>query len=307
MATEAAALPLPSAERLIGEAISPTQLALRRLFRNSNARVGMAIALLLILTAILAPVVMPYNPRTDLQPRERLKAPSGEHLFGTDEHGRDVFRRVIHGANISLRVGLFSVVLSLVIGSSIGLAAGFLGGPTDTVAMRLMDIMLAFPGTLLAIGIVAARGPGLNNTMLAIGVINIPVYARISRASTLALRELDFVTASRALGVGNLRLLFQHILPNTLSPIIVQGSLSIATAILESAALGFLGLGAQPPAPEWGAMLSSGYKYLTTGAWWVLLFPGLGIMLTVLAFNLLGDGLRDALDPRLSNVGIKIK
>ncbi len=307
MATESAALPLPSAERLIGEAISPTQLALRRLFRNSNARVGMAIALLLILTAILAPVVMPYNPRTDLQPRERLKAPSGEHLFGTDEHGRDVFRRVIHGANISLRVGLFSVVLSLVIGSSIGLAAGFLGGPTDTVAMRLMDIMLAFPGTLLAIGIVAARGPGLNNTMLAIGVINIPVYARISRASTLALRELDFVTASRALGVGNLRLLFQHILPNTLSPIIVQGSLSIATAILESAALGFLGLGAQPPAPEWGAMLSSGYKYLTTGAWWVLLFPGLGIMLTVLAFNLIGDGLRDALDPRLSQMGIKIK
>ncbi len=307
MATESAALPLPSAERLIGEAISPTQLALRRLFRNSNARVGMAIALLLILTAILAPVVMPYNPRTDLQPRERLKAPSGEHLFGTDEHGRDVFRRVIHGANISLRVGLFSVVLSLVIGSSIGLAAGFLGGPTDTVAMRLMDIMLAFPGTLLAIGIVAARGPGLNNTMLAIGVINIPVYARISRASTLALRELDFVTASRALGVSNLRLLFQHILPNTLSPIIVQGSLSIATAILESAALGFLGLGAQPPAPEWGAMLSSGYKYLTTGAWWVLLFPGLGIMLTVLAFNLIGDGLRDALDPRLSQMGIKIK
>jgi peptide/nickel transport system permease protein len=165
--------------------------------------------------------------------------------------------------------------------------------------MRLMDVMLSFPATLLAIGIVAARGPGLDNTMLAIGVVNIPIYARLARATTLSIKEQDYITAARAIGAQPGRIIARHVFPNSLSPIIVQGTLSIATAILEAAALGFLGLGAQPPTPEWGAMLSDGYKYLTIGAWWVLLFPGLAIMLTVLGFNLLGDGLRDALDPRL--------
>jgi peptide/nickel transport system permease protein len=294
----APALPVLDSETIIQKSVTPGQLVLRRLMKNTNARVGMAIVALLILIALLAPLVMPYNPRTDLNPRDRLQAPSAAHYFGTDEHGRDVFRRVIHGAGISLRVGIFSVTFAILVGSIIGLAAGFLGGWTDTITMRLMDVLLAIPSTLLAIGIVAARGPGLGNTMLAISVINIPVYARIARASTLSLRELDYVSAARALGGGSLRLITKHILPNSLSPLVVQGSLNIATAIIEAAALGFLGLGAQPPTPEWGSMLSSGYKYLTSGAWWVLLFPGLAIMLTVLSFNLVGDGLRDALDPR---------
>lgn len=282
------------------KSVSPSQLVMRRFLRNTNARVGIVIVVFLILVALLAPVVMPYNARIDLSPRDRLEPPSAQHIFGTDEHGRDVFRRVVHGASISLRVGIFSVLFAFIVGSIIGLSAGFLGGLTDNVIMRVMDVLLSIPSTLLAIGIVAARGPGLGNTMLAISVINVPVYARIARASTLALRELDYVSASRALGAGSLKLIFSHILPNSLSPLVVQGSLNIATAIIEAAALGFLGLGAQPPTPEWGAMLSSGYKYLTTGAWWVLLFPGLAIMLTVLSFNLVGDGLRDALDPRAS-------
>jgi len=270
-----------------------------RLRRSSNARVGMAIMLTFVLIGIFIPLVMPYNPRTDSDLLNRLKPPAQGRLFGTDDQGRDLFRRVLHGANISLRVGLLSVTLALVTGSIIGLTAGFLGGLTDNVAMRFMDIMLAFPATLLAIGIVAARGPGLNNTMLAIGVVQIPVYARIARSATLSIKEQDYMLAARCIGVGTLRRIFRHVLPNSLSPIIVQGTLSIATAILEAAALGFLGLGAQPPTPEWGAMLADGYKYLTIGAWWVLLFPGVAIMLTVLGFNLLGDGLRDALDPRL--------
>jgi peptide/nickel transport system permease protein len=205
----------------------------------------------------------------------------------------------MHGANISLRVGIAAVALALSLGSLIGLVAGYFGGLTDNILMRLMDVMLSFPATLLAIGIVAARGPGLDNTMLAIGVVNIPIYARLARATTLSIKEQDYITAARAIGAQPGRIIARHVFPNSLSPIIVQGTLSIATAILEAAALGFLGLGAQPPTPEWGAMLSDGYKYLTIGAWWVLLFPGLAIMLTVLGFNLLGDGLRDALDPRL--------
>jgi peptide/nickel transport system permease protein len=296
----ASEIPILVPESVPQKSASPGQLVMRRFMKNTNARVGMIVVMLLLLTALLAPVVMPYNPRTDLALRDRLEAPSAEHYFGTDEHGRDVFRRVVHGAGISLRVGIFSVSFAFLIGSVIGLSAGFLGGWTDAISMRLMDVLLSIPSTLLAIGIVAARGPGLGNTMLAISVINIPVYARIARASTLALRELDYVSASRAVGANNLKLIFGHILPNSLSPLVVQGSLNIATAIIEAAALGFLGLGAQPPTPEWGAMLSSGYKYLTTGAWWVLLFPGLAIMLTVLSFNLVGDGLRDALDPRAS-------
>jgi len=270
-----------------------------RLRRSGNARVGMAIILAFALIGLFIPLVMPYNPRTDSDLPNRLKPPAQDHLFGTDDQGRDVFRRVLHGANISLRVGLVSVTLALVVGSIIGLTAGFLGGLTDNVAMRLMDIMLAFPATLLAIGIVATRGPGLNNTMLAIGVVQIPVYARIARSATLSIKEQEYMVAAHCIGVGTVRRIFRHVLPNSLSPIIVQGTLSIATAILEAAALGFLGLGAQPPTPEWGAMLADGYKYLTIGAWWVLLFPGVAIMLTVLGFNLLGDGLRDALDPRL--------
>ncbi len=253
--------------------------------------------LVFVLIGIVVPVAYPYNPRTDSDLVNRLKSPSAENVLGTDDQGRDVLRRVLHGANISLRVGVLSVALALTLGSLIGLVAGFVGGLTENVAMRAMDIMLSFPATLLAIGIVATRGPGLDNTLLAISVVNIPIYARLARATTLSIKEQDYITAARSVGVNADRIISRHILPNSLSPIIVQGTLSIATAILEAAALGFLGLGAQPPTPEWGAMLSDGYKFLTIGAWWVLLFPGLAIMLTVLGFNLLGDGLRDALDP----------
>lgn len=273
--------------------------AWRRLKRSSNARVGMAIMLVFVFLGVVIPFVDPYNPRIDSDLVNRLKPPSAQHLFGTDDQGRDLFRRVLHGANISLRVGIAAVALSLVLGSAIGLVAGFFGGLTDNLAMRAMDIMLSFPATLLAIGIVATRGPGLDNTMLAIGVVNIPRYARLVRSTTLSIKEQDYVMAAYSIGVRPLRIIWRHVFPNSLSPIIVQSTLSIATAIIEAAALGFLGLGAQPPTPEWGAMLSDGYKYLTVGAWWVLLFPGLAIMLTVLGFNLLGDGLRDALDPRL--------
>lgn len=273
--------------------------ALRRLRRGTNARVGFTIILTFVLIGVFIPVIMPYNPRTDSDLANRLKEPDITHPFGTDDQGRDVFRRVLHGANISLRVGLVAVTLAMVVGSAIGLASGFLGGTTDILAMRLIEIMLAFPATLLAIGIVATRGPGLDNTMLAIGVVQIPVYARLARSVTLSVKERDYILAARCLGASNFRQITRHVLPNSLSPIIVQATLSIASAILEAAALGFLGLGAQPPTPEWGAMLADGYKYLTVGAWWVLLFPGLAIMLAVLGFNLLGDGLRDALDPSL--------
>jgi len=273
--------------------------ALQRLRRSSNARVGATVILIFVFIGIFIPVIMPYNPRVDSDLANRLQAPATTRLFGTDDQGRDIFRRVLHGANISLRVGIIAVALALVVGCAVGLSSGFFGGTTDIIAMRLIEIMMAFPATLLAIAIVATRGPGLNNTMLAIGVVQIPVYARLSRSVTLSIKERDYILAARCIGASSSRQIIRHVLPNSLSPIIVQGSLSIAAAILEAAALGFLGLGAQPPTPEWGAMLADGYKYLTIGAWWVLLFPGLAIMLTVLGFNLLGDGLRDALDPQL--------
>jgi peptide/nickel transport system permease protein len=273
--------------------------AWRRLKRGPNARVGMIVILIFVIIALTIEWVNPYNPRIDGDLVNRLKAPSPAHLFGTDDQGRDILTRVLHGVPISLQVGLYSVALALALGSAIGLSAGYSGGWVDTVFMRTMDVMLAFPSILLAIGIVAARGPGLGNTMLAIGIVNIPVYARLARSVTLSIKEQEYITAARAIGVRTARMLGRHILPNSLSPIIVQGTLSIATAILDAAGLGFLGLGAQPPTPEWGAMLSDGYKYLTIGAWWVLLFPGMAIMISVLGFNLLGDGLRDALDPKL--------
>ncbi len=275
--------------------------AVGRLKRSSNARAGFVVILAFVLIGILVPLLVDYNPRVDSDLMNRLKGPSISNVLGTDDQGRDVFRRVLFGANISLRVGIIAVSLALVVGSSVGLASGFLGGMTDIIAMRFIEIMMAFPATLLAIGIVATRGPGLDNTMLAIGVVQIPIYARLSRSVSLSIKERDYILAARALGASSFRQIFRHVLPNSLSPLIVQSSLSVAGAILEAAALGFLGLGAQPPTPEWGAMLADGYKYLTIGAWWVLLFPGVAIMLTVLGFNLLGDGMRDALDPSLRN------
>ena len=273
--------------------------AWRRLISLNTARLGMVIIGVLLLVAVLAPVVYPYNPKTDSNLRERLKPPSRAHILGTDNLGRDVVVRLVHGARYSLMVGIISVSMGLLIGGILGLLAGFVGGAVDNIIMRVMDIVLAFPAMLLAIAIVAMRGPGLNNTMVAVGVVFIPIFARLARSMVLSIREQEYVTAATCAGVTSARILFRHILPNILSPIIVQSTLGLGSAILWAAGLGFLGLGQRPPKPEWGAMLSDCYKFLAKGAWWVIVPPGVAIMLSVLGFNLLGDGLRDALDPRL--------
>jgi peptide/nickel transport system permease protein len=235
----------------------------------------------------------------DSNPVNRLKPPSGEHWFGTDSLGRDVLVRIAHGARVSLAVGIVTVALAIAIGAPVGLISGLVGGWLDNLLMRLIDILQAFPYLLLAIAIVAMLGPGIGNTLLAISIVSIPNYARLARSMAIYLREQDFIMASRSLGVGEGNILLEHILPNSLSPLIVQASLGVASAIISAAALGFLGLGQQPPWPEWGAMLSDSAKFLSAGAWWALTFPGVAIMLSVLGFNLLGDGLRDVLDPRL--------
>ena len=278
---------------------SPAAAAWRRLIASPVARAGLAMVCGFLLMAVVTPAVHRYDAGTDSDLGSRLRSPSREHPFGTDSLGRDILVRVLHGARVSLGLGVSSVAVAACLGSGLGLVAGYVGRRTDLVLMFCMDILLAFPGTLLAIAIVAMIGPGLRNSLLAISIVAIPVYARISRGAVLELRHLEFVTAARCLGGGDGRLLLRHILPNSLPPLIVQTTLAIAFAILETAALGFLGLGAQPPTAEWGAMLADSYKYFTSGAWWVFFFPGAAIMLSVLGFNLLGDGLRDALDPRL--------
>jgi len=273
--------------------------AWRRLISLNTARLGMVIIGVLLLVAVLAPIVHDYDPKTDSSLKDRLRPPSHEHLLGTDNLGRDVVVRLVHGARYSLGVGIISVGMGLIIGGTLGMLGGFIGGMTDNIIMRCMDIVLAFPAMLLAIAIVAVRGPGLNNTMVAVGVVFIPIFARLARSMVLSVREQEYVTAATCSGVTGLRILFWHILPNILSPIIVQSTLGLASAILWARGWVFLGLGQQPPKPEWGAMLSDCYKFLAKGAWWVIVPPGVAIMLGVLGFNLLGDGLRDALDPRL--------
>ncbi len=278
---------------------SPAQAAWRRLRRSPVARAGLVIVAAVALTALITPAVHHYEARTDADLTLRLKPPTWAHPFGTDTLGRDILVRVLHGARVSLGLGVSSVAVAAVLGSALGLVAGYVGRRVDLILMFGMDILLAFPATLLAIAIVAMIGPGLRNALFAISLVSIPVYARLSRGAVLALREQEFVLAARGLGGTGGRVLLRHIVPNSVPPLIVQTTLAIAFAILEAAALGFLGLGAQPPTPEWGAMLADSYKYFTSGAWWVFFFPGAAIMLSVLGFNLLGDGLRDALDPRL--------
>ncbi len=271
----------------------------RRIARHGGARVGFVLIGALLLLALFADVLGVADPNTTFLP-ETLRPPlAGGHVMGTDDLGRDVFTRVMHGARTSLRVGVVAVGIAVAFGSLIGFTAGYFGRWWDALAMRVMDIVLSFPTILLAIAIVALRGPGIFNTMLAIGVVAIPAYARITRASALTLRGQEFVTAARSTGVPEGRILLRHIVPNSLSPLIVQATLGIATAILNAAALGFLGLGAQPPDVEWGAMLVDSIRYLFQGSWWALMFPGFAIMLTVIGFNLIGDGLRDSLDVRL--------
>ena len=276
---------------------TPFRDAVRRFFSNPSAIVGLAVVLGFALLAITAPLVAPYG--ADQQSlSDRLQPPSNQHFFGTDDLGRDVLSRVVYGAQISLRVGVLAVVIALVTGSALGLIAGYAGGWLDGAFMRFMDVVLAFPSTLMAIGIVAMRGPGLEMALVAIGIVNIPTYARLARSMAISLREREFVVAARCLGAGGPRMIGVHILPNAMSPLIVQATLGIATAIIEAAGLGFLGLGAQPPTPEWGLMLTNGRAFLLNAPW-AMIFPGCAILLTTLAFNLVGDGVRDALDPSL--------
>ncbi|MCA0989386.1 nickel transporter permease [Guptibacillus algicola] len=279
------------------EVISPWREAWKGFRRNKLAMVGMGIVLFFILLAIFAGVIAPEGIN-DQKLSERLQSPSASHWFGTDDFGRDILSRIIYGARISLWVGFFAVLGSAAIGSLLGLIAGYYGRMVDTIISRIFDIMLAFPSILLAIAVVAVLGPSLRNALIAIAIINIPNFGRLVRSRVLSVKQEEYVMAARAVGMRDTRIIFSHVLPNSLAPIIVQGTLAIATAILEAAALSFLGLGAQAPQPEWGKMLADSRQYIIQAPWTVF-FPGLAIMLTVLGFNLLGDGLRDALDPKM--------
>lgn len=268
-------------------------------FRKSKSSVvGLLIVLAFFLLAALAPFLAPADPLAQHLDAQLARPLHSGFLLGADDLGRDILSRILYGARISLMVGTISVSISLVAGGLVGLFSGYFGGTLDLLAMRVIDIMMAFPSILLAIVICAALGPSLQNAMIAIGFIGVPSFARMIRASVLAEKETDYVVAERSLGAGHLRLIFTAILPNCIAPIIVQSTLSYAGAIISAAGLSYLGLGAQPPTPEWGFMVSSGKDYIQT-AWWVITFPGIAILLAVLGFNLLGDGLRDVLDPRM--------
>lgn len=277
---------------------NPVLTTLRRILRSTTGRTGLAIVAFVVGASLLAPVLAPYDARVDRDLERARLPPSLEHPFGTDELGRDTFTRVWHGGRVSLSVGLVAVGLAAVVGSLIGLLAGYFGGRLDIAVGWLVDILLAFPGILLAIAIVATLGPNLTNALLAISITQVPIYVRITRSVVLGLREAEYVQAARALGSGTPRVMFGHVLPNSLSPIIVQLTLSVGVAILDVAALGFLGLGAQPPVPEWGLLIREGYRQASRAPW-LPVFPGLAIFVSVVGFNLLGDAIRDALDPRL--------
>jgi ABC-type dipeptide/oligopeptide/nickel transport system permease subunit len=294
------------------------RLTLRRVFRQRSAVVGMSILLVVLLLAIFAPVLAPYDPTDVLIGQEdgiKKRQPPCIHLFGCDENQpqhllgidgnvRDVYSRMLYGARVSLQIGFTVVTVAAIAGTILGALAGYSGGWIDNLIMRTMDIFLAFPFLLLAISIVFVLGPGLINAMLAISIVSMPAYARVVRAAVLSIREADYVEASRALGASNFSILTKRILPNAIPPLIVLVTLGVATAILDTAALSFLGLGAQPPLPEWGTMLGSERNQLFSAPHLVFV-PGIAISITVLAFNLLGDGLRDALDPRLVHAGVK--
>ncbi|MBN2501724.1 MAG: ABC transporter permease [Anaerolineales bacterium] len=286
-------------------------MTLRRILKQRSAVIGLTILVFLLLVAIFAPLLAPYDPTQVLIGVEDVKKRQSpcihllgcstdqpQHILGIDGNVRDEFSRVIYGARVSLFIGFSTVGFAIIVGTILGAVAGYAGGWLDNVIMRVMDVLLAFPSLLLAIAIVSVLGPGLENALLAIGIVTIPVYARVVRGSVLSVKEQEYVSASLALGGNHLHILMRRILPNAIPPLIVQGTLGIATAILDAAALSFLGLGAQPPTAEWGTMLGSERSQVFTAPHLVF-FPGLAIMITVLAFNLLGDGLRDAIDPRL--------
>jgi peptide/nickel transport system permease protein len=276
---------------------SLSRIALRRFLTIRSAAAGAAILLALVLAAIFAPLLTPFD-YAKIAPTAAYQAPSREHLMGTDKFGRDVFTRVLYGGRISLTVGLIATVIGACIGIVLGMNAGYFGGLVDEATMRVLDMMLAFPGILLAMGIVAMLGPSLQNLMIAVGIGYIAGFARLMRGNVLSARRFDYVLAAEALGAGSGTIMRRHILPNIAAPLIVYATLSVASAILTAAGLSFLGLGAKPPSPEWGIMLSDGRETLNR-AWWVSLFPGLAILFTTLSINFVGDGLRTALDPRV--------
>lgn len=280
-------------------AISPWKEAFWQLKKNKLAIVGMVIITIFILVGIFAPWIAPYEYNT-INVGERLSGPSANNWFGTDDLARDTFTRIVYGARISLSVGFFAVSGALIFGTFFGIIAGFFGKKIDIIISRIFDVLLAFPSILLAIAIVAILGPSLQNALIAIAIINVPIFGRLVRSKVISIRQEEYIMAAKAQGMKNSRILLHHVLPNSVAPIIVQATLSFGTAILEAAALGFLGLGAAAPTPEWGKMLSDSRDYLQSAPWTVL-FPGISIMLVVLGFNMIGDGLRDALDPKMKN------
>jgi ABC-type dipeptide/oligopeptide/nickel transport system permease subunit len=301
-----------ASEKLYEKPLPQWRLALRRFRGRKSGMVGLFMITSLILVAVFAPLIAPYDPNEDLIGEEdvrRYQAPcihllgcpedQPQHLMGIDGNVRDYFSRVVYGSRVSLQLGFFTVTLALVVGSAIGAVAGYLGGWFDNIVMRFMDVILGFPSLLLAIAIVAVLGPGLRNALIAIAIVTLPGYARVMRAQVLAIKESDYVAASRALGASPMQILVRRVIPNAMTPLVVLATLGIATAILEAAGLSFLGLGAQPPLAEWGSMLAT-YRNQVFTAPHLVFYPGLAIMITVLGFNLMGDGLRDALDPTLN-------
>jgi peptide/nickel transport system permease protein len=287
----------PARRVAIPERQGQAAIITRQLRRNRGAMIGLALIVVEILLALAAPWVAPYDP-LEQSVFAALKPPSRLHFFGTDDVGRDILSRILHGARISLRVGLISVSIAATVGTLLGILAGFRGGWLDSAIVGMTDVLLAFPGILLALTVIAILGPGLPNVMVAVGIGGIPTYTRVARGSTLTIKSREYVTSARAVGCRNARIMLRYILPNVLPPLIVLMTVGVAGAILTASGLSFLGLGAQPPAPEWGSILNAGRTYLRQ-AWWFAVFPGLAITVTVLGMNMLGDGLRDALDPRL--------
>jgi peptide/nickel transport system permease protein len=279
------------------EARTPWSAARRRFIQSRTGLAGALVLVIVTLAALFAAQVAPYNPtRQDF--RVEHEPPSAQHLMGTDEFGRDVLSRIIWGAQASLQAGATAASIALIAGLVLGMVAAYYGGRADSLIMRSMDVVLAFPYILLAIAVVAILGPGLRNAMIAIGIVYVPHYARVVRGAVLSVRAREYVEAARALGARDGRIMWQHVLPNTLAPVIVQTTLNVGSAIIDTAGLSFLGLGTQPPTPDWGNMLSAGRSYVIDAPW-IATFPGLAILVTVLAFNLMGDALRDAFDPRL--------
>ncbi len=275
---------------------APPERALWRALRRRSARIGLVIAAVFLMATVLAPLIAPYDP-ADQDLSSALTPPSFAHLLGADQYGRDMLSRVIYGTRYALVAIVVADGLALVVGGSLGLVAGFVGGLADTAIMRLTDVLLAFPYLLLALIIVAALGPSFTNSIIAIGIIYTPQYARLMRGQVLAVQAEDYVWAARSVGAGQMRIMLRHVLPNSLSPVLVMATLQAGSVVVETAGLSFLGLGAQPPSPDWGALLADGHSYFLT-AWWIATFPGVAIFLVVLAFNLVGDALRDQLDPR---------